>query len=618
LPHNPELILSTTKVKLIVQRHDNKPERLLEILHELQDEYHWLSPEILTAIGEELGLPYTKIFGVASFYSFFNLSPVGNFNILFSDNITDRHQGSLSFAKQLKQELWIEEGHSPLDNLVNIGTTSCTGMCDQGPALLVNQIPITRIDSNRIKHIAKLIMANKPMSDWPKSWFEVHNNIHKTGPLLDTEIESGSALRKAHLMGHKATLENLNNSQLRGRGGAGYPTAKKWEACKDAPLQKGTSRVIVCNADEGEPGTFKDRVLLNLKADLLIEGMSLAAQLVGARYGFIYLRNEYRFLKPKLELALKKRRDEGLLGLHSTQDFLSTGFDIEIRLGAGAYVCGEETALLESLEGKRGTPRNRPPFPVSNGYFGQPTIVNNVETFCCAALITLQGSEWFKSFGTPTSSGTKLICISGDCNVPGIYEFEFGTPVSEILIACGAQHTNCVQLGGPCGVTLQQSEFHRRIGFEDLPTAGSFMIFDKTRNVFEIARQFTHFFAHESCGFCTPCRVGSHILSDHMDKLARGFGSKVDLTEIEQLSLLLQKTSHCGLGQAICKPILDTLHKFPHEYQPLIKHDSFNPSFDLDAALSQARHLTHRQDANAHLGKSNLPKISAHDNGGMS
>lgn len=609
------LFLNTTKVKSIVQHHRHLQERLLEILHDLQDEYQWLSPEILTQVGDELGLPYTKVYGVASFYSFFNLKPVGRFNILFSDNITDRHQGSLHFATQLKKELWVEKGHSPMDDLVSIGTTSCTGMCDQGPALLVNEIPITNLSTDRIKAISKLIMQNKPLKEWPKSWFSVENNIHKKGPLLESTLEPGSALRAAHKVGPKTALENLASSHLRGRGGAGFPTASKWQSCKDAPLHSGQGRVIVCNADEGEPGTFKDRVLLDLKADLLIEGMTLAAQIVGAKFGFIYLRNEYKYLKPQLELALNNRRQTGLLGKDSTRDFVPDGFDIEIRLGAGAYVCGEETALIESLEGKRGTPRIRPPFPVTEGYLGQPTIVNNVETFCCAALIANRGPEWFKSFGTEKSSGTKLISVSGDCTKPGIYEFAFGTSVKEILIACGAQHTNCVQISGPCGITLNESEFHRVIGFEDLPTAGSFMIFDKSRNVFEIARQFTHFFAHESCGFCTPCRVGSHILTHQMDKLAKGYGSQIDIDEIKQLSLLVHKTSHCGLGQAICKPLLDTLHKFPQAYQPLIKHDEFNPAFDLDAALSQARKMTQRNDEYAHLEKTNSTTSTSHKSG---
>ena len=596
--------MNTTKVKSIVEHHKRQPERLLEILHDLQDEHLWLSPKILEEVGEELGLPYTKIYGVASFYSFFNLKPVGLYNILFADNITDRHQGSLHFATQLKKELWIEEGHSPLDGLVTIGTTSCTGMCDQGPALLVNQVPITQIDTQRIKEIAQLVMAKKPLHEWPKAWFAVENNVHKSGPILSAELEPGQSLLVAQNTGPDQTLQKLALSHLRGRGGAGFPTATKWQSCKQAPLKADQTRVIVCNADEGEPGTFKDRVLLDLKADLLIEGMTLAAKVVGAKLGFIYLRNEYKYLRPKLEQAISNRRSLGLLG-KSTEDYAPDGFDIEIRLGAGAYVCGEETALIESLEGKRGTPRIRPPYPVTAGYLGQPTIVNNVETFCCAALIVAKGADWFKDFGTETSSGTKLISVSGDCTRTGIYEFAFGTPVSEILAACGAQHTNCVQIGGPCGITLEPREFHRRIGFEDLPTAGSFMVFNNTRNVFEIARQFTHFFAHESCGFCTPCRVGSHILTNHMDKLARGYGSQIDLTEIEQLSHLLQKTSHCGLGQAICKPILDTITKFPQDYQPLIKHDTFNPAFDLDASLSEARQMTQRTDEGAHLEVAN-------------
>ena len=603
------------KVKEVVHHHKHKPERLLEILHDLQDKYLWLSSEILAQVGEELGLPYTKVYGVTSFYSFFNLKPVGQFNVLFSDNITDRHQGSIHYANQLKKELWVEEGHSPFDDLVSIGTTSCTGMCDQGPALLVNQIPITHLNSERIREIAQLILAKKPLHEWPQDWFKVENNIHRKGPLLNSELEPGSSLRIAKLMGATKALELLSQSQLRGRGGAGFPTATKWESCRNAPVHKGQGRVIICNADEGEPGTFKDRVLLDQKADLLIEGMTLAAQIVGAKYGFIYLRNEYKYLKPKLEAALAQRRSAGLLGLKANPELVPDGFDIEIRLGAGAYVCGEETALIESLEGKRGTPRIRPPFPVTFGYLGQPTVVNNVETFCCSVLAVANGADSFKSFGTQTSSGTKLISVSGDCTRPGIYEFSFGTSVSEILTACGAQNANCVQIGGPCGITLNTEEFNRRIGFEDLPTAGSFMVFDKTRNVFEIARQFTHFFAHESCGFCTPCRVGSHILSDSMNKLAKGYGSKIDLKEIQELSHLLQKSSHCGLGQAICKPILDTIHKFPGDYHPLIKHDEFNPAFDLDSSLSQARQLTHRQDENAHLEQLNSFSVSHNKSG---
>jgi [NiFe] hydrogenase diaphorase moiety large subunit len=276
-------------------------------------------------------------------------------------------------------------------------------------------------------------------------------------------------------------------------------------------------------------------------------------------------------------------------------------FDIEIHLGAGAYICGEESALIESLEGKRGTPRNRPPFPVTNGYLDQPTIVNNVETYAAAALIALNGGDWYADIGTRHSAGTKILSVSGDCERPGLYEYPFGVSIRQVLADCGASDTQAVQVSGPSGVCLGVDEFDRRIGFEDIPTAGAFMIFNQSRDMFEVARNFVHFFQHESCGFCTPCRVGTSLLKNLMDKLHNGHGSPYDFAEIENLSQLLQSMSHCGLGHTACNPVLDTIEKFRPAYDKRMEHDQFAPAFDLDRALSEARQMTGRDDAGAHL-----------------
>jgi [NiFe] hydrogenase diaphorase moiety large subunit len=317
----------------------------------------------------------------------------------------------------------------------------------------------------------------------------------------------------------------------------------------------------------------------------------------------VYLRGEYRYLLDELEAVLRARRAAGLLG-RGICGHAGFDFDIEIHVGAGAYVCGEESALLESLEGKRGTPRNRPPYPVTHGYLGQPTVVNNVETFACAALIAQRGGAWFASLGTAESTGTKLLSVSGDCLRPGVYEYPFGVPVREVLADCGAGDVQAVQIGGAAGVCIAPDEFDRRIAFEDIPTAGALMVFDRSRDMFEVARNFVEFFAHESCGFCTPCRVGTTLLRNLMDKLHHGRGSPYDFGEIQKLNELLRSMSHCGLGHSACNPVLDTIERFRPAYDRRLVHGHFVPSFDLDAALAPARAVTGRQDEDAHLGGS--------------
>jgi len=604
----------------IVARHHAEPSALVQILRETQHAQGFVSPAALTFLAGRLRLPRAAVEGVASFYSFLCLAPAGRYRIRFSDNITDRMHGSQALLTRLCTSLWVERGKMSEDGLVSVDTTSCTGMCDQGPALLVNERAIPRLDAARVDAIAELVRGQVPLPEWPAELFVVEDNVRREDVLLATACAPGEALRAAigrgnlpeeragndrswreHIptvpQGPALTLEEIKHSNLRGRGGAGFTTGLKWEACRAA---QGVQRFVVCNADEGEPGTFKDRVLLTRRAHLVFEGMTVCAYVVGAHKGFLYLRGEYDYLRAPLERVLAQRRAEGLLG----RDILGEAafdFDIEIHVGAGAYVCGEESALIESLEGKRGIPRNRPPYPVTHGYLQQPTVVNNVETFCAAALIAMKDGEWYRGIGTARSAGTKLLSVAGDCANPGIYEYPFGTTVREVLEACGAERTQAVQVSGPSGVCIAAAEFDRHLGFEDLPTAGAFTVFDETRDMFEVARAYAHFFAHESCGFCTPCRVGTALLRNVMDKLAANKGSQVDLNRIGRLSELLQSSSHCGLGHTACNPLLDTLERFRPAYERRLMSRDFAPAFDLDGALARARAMTGRDDAGAHL-----------------
>lgn len=584
-------------VGTVAQRHGGASTSLLQVLIEVQDVAGYLSPPLLTAVAAELGLPRARVEGVAGFYSFLHTEPVGRYHVLFSDNVTERMQGSTELMEALCGKLWVEPGRVSEDGLVSIARTSCIGMGDQGPAALVNGRPLTRLTHQRVNEIAELVRRAVPPEAWPAAFFTVEDNIRRVDALLGSAIVAGSALAAAIRLGRTAWLDEMQAANLRGRGGAGFTTAVKWGACREAP---GEDKVVVCNADEGEPGTFKDRVLLTRMADAVFEGMTLAAWATGAQQGFLYLRGEYRYLLPHLRATLEARRLAGLLGRGILGE---TGFDfdIDIHLGAGAYICGEETALLESLEGKRGTPRIRPPFPVTHGYLGQPTVVNNVETLAKTCLIALHGGAAFAATGTAQSTGSKLLSVSGDCAFPGIYEYPFGVPVERVLEDCGASDTQAVQVGGAAGITLASYEFHRRIAFEDVPTAGAFMVFDSSRDLFEVARNFVDFFAHESCGFCTPCRVGTSLLKNAMDKLAAGHGAKRDLADIEWIDRLLKNASHCGLGSAAPNPVLDTLLKFRPAYERRLKTLDFEPAFDLDAALAPARRATGRDDAAAHL-----------------
>jgi len=577
--------------------------RLLQVLREVQERYNHVPPAALEHVARRLCVPISRVRGVAAFYDFLATEPLGLYHVLFSDDVVDRMHGSAALLDRMCHRLWVEPGKPSEDGLVCVERASFLGFCDQAPSLLVNQRPITRLDEARVDLVCECILARRPLAEWPAELFVVEETVRRAGPLLGDTLVPGAALRAAlercvaSPTGTQAVLEEIKRANLLGRGGAGYTTGLKWESCR---RQSTTPRVVVCNADEGEPGTFKDRLLLTRYADLVFEGMTVAALGIEAKLGFLYLRGEYRYLLDGLRETLDCRRRAGLLGpsICGRDGF---DFDIEIHVGAGSYVCGEASALVESLEGNRGIPRNRPPRLAEKGYLGLPTIVNNVETYCAAAQILEHGVERFRALGTAKSSGTKLLSVSGDCARPGIYEYPFGVTVREVLADCGAGRTIAVQCGGPSGRCLDQDEFDRRIAFEDIETGGALIVFDDGRDMFEVARHFSHFFADESCGFCTPCRVGTSLLARLMDKISDGRGSEHDLQTIEQLARLLHGASHCGLGESAGKPLLDTLQRFRPTYARRLVAHGVEPAFDLDGALARARRVTGRDDPGAHL-----------------
>jgi [NiFe] hydrogenase diaphorase moiety large subunit len=379
--------------------------------------------------------------------------------------------------------------------------------------------------------------------------------------LTFSKISPDSGIKAAITKTRGDVIGQVSASGIKGRGGAGFPVGVKWNLCAAA---RGEKKFIVCNADEGEPGTFKDRAILSDFADLVFEGMTIAGMAIGAQTGIVYLRGEYTYLLPQLEAVLSIRRDKNLLG----NDILGKkGFDFDIRIqfGAGAYVCGEETALIESLEGHRGEPRNRPPFPVDTGFMNYPTVVNNVETLAWVACIMSKGAEWFREIGTEKSSGPKIFSISGDCAKPGVYEFPMGVTIKKLLEEVGGEGAKGVQVGGASGQLIPASEFNRAICYEDIPTGGSVIVFGPKRDMLEVARNFLEFFCDESCGQCTPCREGNLKLLDGVEKLLAGTCSMKYLKELVSLGETMQLASKCGLGQTSSNAFVSIMKHFKEE-----------------------------------------------------
>jgi [NiFe] hydrogenase diaphorase moiety large subunit len=591
------------KLKDIVHRHPKDAAALLDVLRDVQAESGHVPEEAVGRIAAHLKLSEAEVRGAVSFYHFFSLTPRGASTVYLNDSITSRMKGRTAVAKAFEEEAGCLFGEVSGDGKVGLFPTSCIGMNDQEPSAIVDGVVFARLTPDTARAIVRGLREGRSAASQVTALGDganqselvramVANNIRKRGPVLFGAHEPGAALRKAAGLTPEQVIDEVKRAGLLGRGGAGFPTGLKWEFCR---REKAAEHYVVCNADEGEPGTFKDRVILTELPDLLFEGMTVAGYAVGARLGVLYLRSEYAYLRDHLEAVLAGRRQDGLLG-RSVAGLKGFDFDIVIKLGAGAYVCGEESALLESAEGKRGEPRDRPPFPVSVGYQGLPTTVNNVETLATAARILAEGAAWFKALGTPQSAGTKLLSVSGDCARPGVYEVAYGLTVSELLELAGGTGAKAVQVGGPSGTCVAPAGYGRKICFSDLATGGSVIVFGPDRDLFEVVENFMDFFVEESCGWCVPCRAGNVLLKKKLEKVAHGHGTEADLADLEAWGKLVKATSRCGLGQTSPNPILTTLKAFPELYAAKVrKGEAFASEFDLAAAIQDGCTAANRQ-----------------------
>ncbi|MCP3969923.1 MAG: NADH:ubiquinone oxidoreductase [Rhodobacteraceae bacterium] len=594
----------TAAVAEICGGFDNDPHRMLDILRQVQERYCWISPQAMRVIADLTGLTPIAVEGVASFYSFLSLSLRGRVTIRLCDDIIDRFSGLGAITEAFETGLGIKVGGTSANGAFSLEFTPCIGLCDQAPAAMVGDVVLTALTPQKASRIAEALKAGQSPEDLVSQRFGdlspheraermVENNIRHAGAVLLGPVAADAGLRNGLDLSPPQIIDTVEASGLRGCGGAGFTTGRKWRM---AATEQAERRFVICNADEGEPGTFKDRVLLTERPHLLIEGMTIAARAVGASQGIVYLRGEYVYLRDHIEAVLADRRARGLLGKAILG---ADGFDFDIRLqmGAGAYICGEEGALISSCEGLPGEPKTRPPYPVTRGYLGFPTVVNNAETFCHAARILDRGARWFSAMGCQGSHGTKLFSVSGDCLNPGIYELPYGQTVQELLEMAGAEDAAAVLVGGPSGTMIGRDTFHRRLCFDDLATGGAVVVFSHRRNILEIVEYYMSFFVHESCGYCTPCRVGNVFLQKAIGKFRDGKANPGDIDYLRDLSSTIIETSRCGLGMTSPNPILSTLENFPLVYSAMVKptRDRIRDTFDIQSAIDGARKLARRR-----------------------
>ncbi len=582
-----------TNVQNIIEKYNTDKTRLMDILIDVQSEHGYIASEVIKEIARQLDISQADVEQTMSFYHFFSDTPTGKYAIYLNDSAVANMMGRQMVKETFEHEAGIKFGNVTPDGLIGLFDTGCIGMNDQEPAALINGKVFTNLTHFRVKEIIRDIKAGKAVEEMYTAAYgdgenrnelimaEVQNNIRKKGPILSDDYPHGIVIwKKLPEMTPEEVIAIVKESNIRGRGGAGFPTGSKWEFCRRA---KGDKKYIFCNADEGEPGTFKDRVILTENPKLLFEGMVIAGYAVGATDGIVYIRHEYTYLKNYLENLLQGARDRNLLG-KDIGGIKGFDFDIRLQFGAGAYVCGEESALIESAEGKRGEPRDRPPFPVEKGYLDQPTVVNNVETLCSVVKVLLNGGEWYKSLGTKDSTGTKLLSVSGDCRYPGVYEVEWGFSVRDIIGMVGAneEDVQAVQIGGPSGSLIGPDEYERILCFADLATGGSLIIIGKQRELLnDIVMNFTEFFIDESCGSCATCRNITFLMKQKLEKILDARGVESDIEDLNDWGKIL-KVSRCGLGQTAANPILTSIKNFHRLYEEKVQKDKdYDSTFDL-------------------------------------
>ncbi|HEY6271300.1 MAG TPA: NAD(P)H-dependent oxidoreductase subunit E [Terriglobales bacterium] len=559
--------------------------RLLPLLHAIQSRIGWISPGALNYAAERMNIAPAEIYGVASFYGMFSLSPRPPVVAHVCDDIACLTRGADKLCSELEKNLG-PAGSPCLGGKATWLRSQCLGLCERAPAALVTsagkpalervlapataqkaQSLIADAVDDRLPHQADVLDPNLSVPQAGSPQLGLLRRLGQSNSqTLDgyRRAQGYEALRLALKMGPEGVIREVAASKLLGRGGAAFPTAKKWEALdQQRHLLKADSRrahYVICNADESEPGTFKDRILMEGDPFAILEGMTIAAIATGAEQGYIYLRGEYPLAAERMAQAIDEANKNGLLGPNILRSDLT--FQIEIRRGAGAYICGEETALFNSIEGYRGEPRNKPPFPTQAGLFRQPTAVNNVETLANVPLILLESGAAFSKTGTANSSGTRLFCLSGHVARPGIYEVAMGATLRSLIDLAGgvvgSGRLQAVLLGGAAGAFVSPKELDTPLTFEDTRAIGAtlgsgvVMLFDDTVDLKRILLRIAAFFHHETCGQCVPCRVGVVRQREALERLVAGkpLGSAVEeIGRLREMGQVMRDASICGLGQ---------------------------------------------------------------------
>ena len=530
---------------------------LLPALHAAQRIYGWLPEPVATEIAKALHVPLADVHGVIEFYSLFYNEPIAKKVIRVCTDPACGLKDSDGILRRLCARHGIEAGQTIPNGTLTIEASPCLGMCELAPAVWTTDDGQSTVGDGTTESDRPRSMVYGQLRMLTANCGNGTTSLSKYGKYL--------ALEKARTMKPEEIINEVKASGLVGRGGAAFPTGVKWEGAAKAD---GEQKYVICNADESEPGTFKDRILLLDDPHLTIEGMCIAAYAIGATKGYIYIRAEYPYIVPVLENALNEARTAG---------YLNEKFDIEIRVGAGAYICGEETALFESIEGNRGFPRIKPPFPTTHGVFGKPTVINNVESLCNVPLIISKGSAEYRKIGTEKSPGPKLFCLSGDVAKPGLYEIPFGVTLRELLEMAGGvaddKNLQSILFGGAAGAFATSEHLDVKMTFEDLRDAGLplgsgvVMVFDETRDMRSVLKSLGHFFAHESCGKCYPCQMGTQRQKEILNRIADGKIKEGDFARLQDVGWTMTDASLCGLGQTAASAVLSAMKLWPELFE---------------------------------------------------
>jgi len=569
-----------------------KRSALIPMLMYAQDEHGFISDEMIAEIGKRLDLNNVQIEETLAYYSMLRRKPMGRHHVQICTNVACMLKGGYDLLERAKKRLEIGHKETTQDGMFSLEEVECIGACTGAPAMQVNYDffeNLTPVKFDRI--IAELDAGRKPSPE-PVISGALHDRHPLETPLisrrwgmkdshkLDVCVMQGGyrALEKAlKEMTPESIIEEVKKSNLRGRGGAGFPTGMKWSFVpKDSPK----ARYVICNADESEPGTCKDRPLMEMDPHQLIEGMVIAGRAINSHQGFIYIRGEYRYVLDIVEAAIGEAYGNGYLG----KNILGTGFDFDllIHTGAGAYECGEESALMESLEGKRGYPRIKPPFPAVVGLYGCPTIINNVETLSAVPCIIRDGGEAYANRGTPKNGGTRLLCIAGHVKKPGIYEVPLGMNMKKFIYEVAGGIPNNKKLkavipGGSSCPLISAEEIDVAMDYDAVAKAGSMLgsggmvVMDEDTCMVDMARRIMHFYAHESCGWCIPCREGTSWLRKMLERFHAGLGRPEDIDIIADLAKNMLGRTFCPLGDAAAMPTISIMKKWRGEFEDHLK-----------------------------------------------